>query len=249
MAHRVILVDNEPWVLTYLVRQFPWENYHFTVTAQCSSSPEAYRLIREQRPDAVFTDIRMPELSGLQLMEKVRQLEGKSPLFVIISGFADFTYAQQALRLGAFDYCLKPIDPETAGDLLKRLDEALGPEEAEAQPETAGSFHGNASIQAILQYIQGHYCEKLRLKDLAAKFYLNPGYCSTLFVKATGRTFPEYLTALRVERACGLLRNSSLSISEIASAVGIDDYFYFGKVFKKATGISPGEYRKKGDAK
>lgn len=241
MAYRVILVDNEPWVLTYLDRQFPWATYHFEVIARCSSSLEAYRLIKEECPDVVITDIRMPELSGLQLMEKIRSL-GLEALFVIVSGFADFSYAQQALRLGAFDYCLKPIDPETADGLLKRLYDALGPEE---EPSPQCPVSGNASMQAILQYIQNHYCEKLRLKDLAAKFYLNPGYCSTLFVKTTGRTFPEYLTALRVEKACSLLKKSSLSISEIASAVGIDDYFYFGKVFKKATGISPGEYRKR----
>ena len=224
------------------------EGLGFRLVGQSADPLRARREILRLQPDVVFTEVEMPGLSGLELIRSVRERRPEI-VCVIVSGARSFEYAQKALRLRVFDYCLKPIDPETAGDLLKRLDEALGPEEAEAQPETAGSFHGNASIQAILQYIQGHYCEKLRLKDLAAKFYLNPGYCSTLFVKATGRTFPEYLTALRVERACGLLRNSSLSISEIASAVGIDDYFYFGKVFKKATGISPGEYRKKGDAK
>ena len=242
MAYRVILVDNEPWVLTYLTRQFPWEQYHFEVIAQCSSSPEAFRLIKEQCPDVVITDIRMPELSGLQLMEKSKLL-GIEALFVIVSGFADFSYAQQALRLGAFDYCLKPIDPETADSLLKRLAETLGPEET--APEPPAHTSSNASMQAILQYIQSHYCEKMRLKDLANKFYLNPGYCSTLFVKTTGKTFPEYLTALRIEKACVLLKKSNLSIAEIASAVGIEDYFYFGKVFKKRREFPPGNIAKR----
>lgn len=118
--YKVLLVDDEPWVLEGIKRLFNWEQEGFTVIGQTTRSAQALEIIQEKTPDVVFTDIRMPKISGIELMQKVRELK-MSTEFIIISGYSEFSYAQEAIRLGAFDYCLKPIEEEYTKDLLKKL--------------------------------------------------------------------------------------------------------------------------------
>ena len=84
---------------------------------------------------------------------------------------------------------------------------------------------------------------ELSLASAAKVFYLNSSYLSRIFKKETGRSFVEYLTDLRIEKAKLLLKNSDLKIYEIAERVGIDNPNYFGILFKKVEGCSPLEYR------
>lgn len=118
--YTVLLIDDEPWVLEGIKRLFNWEQEGFSVIGQTTRSVEALEIIKEKKPDVVFTDIRMPRISGIELMQKVRELK-MSTEFIIISGYSEFTYAQEAIRLGAFDYCLKPIEEEYTRNLLKKL--------------------------------------------------------------------------------------------------------------------------------
>lgn len=117
---KVVLVDDEIWSLAGLYRTFDWETLNFQVVGQFSDPEEACQRILDLKPDVVFTDIRMPVMNGLELMEKVK-LTLKKTEFVIISGFAEFSYAQAAVRQGAFDYILKPIDSNAAANLLSNL--------------------------------------------------------------------------------------------------------------------------------
>lgn len=249
MKYRVLLVDNEPWAIVYLKKTLSWEKLGFEIVAETANSLDALNMIQKLKPDVVFTDIRMPQLSGLELMQQVRERSAHCE-FVIVSGFAEFSYAQEAIILGAFEYCLKPISAEQGENLLLRLRDHLSkqgkkntiaPPEEEASPPPPG---GNDTFQALLSYIQSHYREKIKLKDVAQQFYLHPGYCSVLFSKNLGVSFPEYLTSIRMKKACELLRSTHLSVNEIAQQVGVDDYFYFNKIFKKSCGVTPGEYRK-----
>lgn len=246
MSYRVLIVDNEPWVVVYLKKTFPWGKLGFEVVGDTANSLEALELIRKLKPDVVFTDIRMPELSGLELMQQAKE-RGAKCAFIIVSGFAEFSYAQEAIRLGAFEYCLKPVSVEQGEILLSRLREHLsdGQNDSLQQAEEAElPSGGSETFEEMLAYIQNHYQEKLKLKDVAQQFYFHPGYCSTLFSKILGMTFPEYLTNLRMKKACSLLKETSLSLGEIAQRVGIDDYFYFNKIFKKSFGVTPNEFRK-----
>ncbi|NHN32889.1 response regulator transcription factor [Paenibacillus agricola] len=118
--YRVLLVDDEIWSLEGIRKLFEWEKHGFNVIAQTTDASIAFELICSAKPDVVITDIRMPEISGLELLQMARE-KGVQSEFVIISGFAEFEYAQEALRYGAFDYQLKPIDRSDAGLLLKKL--------------------------------------------------------------------------------------------------------------------------------
>ncbi|WP_028611551.1 response regulator transcription factor [Paenibacillus harenae] len=476
--YSMIIVDDEPWAIRGIRNAFNWNKYGFEITGQFTSAQKAFEFICEKRPDLVFTDIRMPEISGLDLIRMTKEKELDVD-FIVVSGFAEFEYAREALRYGALDYCLKPIDIEMADPLLDKLEfhfskkrsirnnlilealtstdkgelirlthffshssdyyfraiiiysnrdnkdykkikffdnkktlevelgskktlyilksrvkmdlydgfdfavlagsdiksvgisgvshhykdiaklikesdiaasktfiheekglfecdqklhlvkafvdeitsiikvkkfdeivdimervlnffkqndlgmgevvylwnqmvsvlistyddelrdlelEFLNYSELKERFENFESlcsflydivtyikqlkyqsvYDGdiNACFNQMVRYIDNNYRNKLYLKDLSVKFFINQVYCCQLFKKKLGKTFSEYVTELRIKEACELLMCTELSVEEIATNVGYIDYYYFNKVFKKQCGITPAKFRK-----
>lgn len=476
--YSVIIVDDEPWTIKGIRKAFNWNKYGFVITGQFTSAHKAFKFICEECPDLVFTDIRMPEISGLDLISMTKEKEIDVE-FVIVSGFAEFAYAQEALRYGALDYCLKPIDIEMADQLLEKLalhfskkrsnrnnlilealtsndkselklltqffdsssdyyfrvlviysnsekreyndinffdikntlkvefgsrktlyilksqkrtdlddkldfkvftgsdiksvgissisdnyeniaklikesdiaaskiflDEEKGLFEYDQKLNMVKPFIGkissiiqekkveemddinirlmyffkrnnlgmgevvylwnqfvsalfstyyeelrfmeldflnyselkerfenfeslcsflydifvyikqlnyqsinegdiNSCFAQMVKYINNNFQNELYLRDLSVKFFINQVYCCQLFKKNLGKTFSEYVTELRIKKACELLKNKELSIEEITTKVGYVDYYYFNKVFKKQCGITPSKFRK-----
>ncbi|QHI72941.1 AraC family transcriptional regulator [Aminipila terrae] len=105
-------------------------------------------------------------------------------------------------------------------------------------------YNGHSQIIAkALQFINKHYSEKITLKDIEQNLHVNASYFSTLFKHEMGVTFTDYLNALKIERASELLSTTNLSIIDISLSAGFDDQSYFTKVFKKAKGVTPKQYR------
>lgn len=251
--YRVLIVDDEPWVLKGIINTFKWEEYGFEIIADTTDPLLAYETILQEQLDVVMTDIRMPELTGIDLM-KLSRGKGIKAEFVIISGAADFHYAQESIRLGCFDYMLKPLQFKEADALLDRLSQHLElvipPKdetvlEREAIVELPGlSLLINDNFKELLDYVNHHFEDELYLRELSHKFYINYTYCCDLFQKATKSTFTDYVIRLRMNRAEQLLKESDLSINEISGVVGYKDYNYFNRAFKKWFGITPTNYRK-----
>jgi len=123
--HKVLLVDDEVFARTGLRGLIPWNRFGFEIVAEAENGEEALQMIREEQPDLVVTDIRMPVLDGLELIRTVKEQDIASPRFIIISGYNDFKYAQQAVRFGVEDFILKPIDEAELSDTLKRVADSL----------------------------------------------------------------------------------------------------------------------------
>ena len=104
---------------------------------------------------------------------------------------------------------------------------------------------GNKRIKAAADYIRSNYSQNISTADIAKKYAFSPNYFSFLFKKETGCNFTEYLAHVRIEEACAFLKHTDLNINEIAQKVGYGDSQYFFRVFKKTTGLTPAEYRKK----
>jgi Response regulator containing CheY-like receiver domain and AraC-type DNA-binding domain len=100
-------------------------------------------------------------------------------------------------------------------------------------------------VDKAKDYIHKNYGKDITVKDLAIKFAINPNYFSTIFKQVTGVALTKYLTDIRIEKACQLLKHTQGTISEIAQTVGYEDSQYFYRVFKKTTGQTPLEYRTK----
>lgn len=122
---RAILVDDEIFARKGLVGLIPWESYGFEIVAEAEDGEEALALIELHKPDLVITDIRMPVVDGLELIQTVQERLGGAVKFIIISGYGDFKYAQQAVRFGVHDYLLKPIDEDELTETLQRISTML----------------------------------------------------------------------------------------------------------------------------
>lgn len=139
--YRVIIVDDELPVINSLKNRVNWKEQGFEVIGEARNGLAAYDLIVERRPDIVFTDIRMAGMTGLELIQKVNELK-LDIIFVVISGYAEFAYAQKALNYGAAGFCLKPFDENEIAVILKnaksRLLQMRKSHEAELLPLAEG---------------------------------------------------------------------------------------------------------------
>jgi two-component system response regulator YesN len=119
---KVFLADDEEWIVENLKISVDWAKYGYEIAGTAGNGLEAFEKIRKIKPQLVFTDIRMAGMNGLELMKKVNEHMGDVQ-FVVISGFAEFAYAQKAIDHGALGYLLKPIDEnEIVRLLVKRND-------------------------------------------------------------------------------------------------------------------------------
>ena len=147
--YRVMLLDDEPWELKGLKNMIPWKEYGFIVTETLSNPFEAVECLKSRSVDVLVSDIRMPGLSGIDLLKQLRPLYPELEI-LFLSGYAEFEYAQNALRLGAFDYLLKPVDLDTIGELLTRLAGRLAERKTEASRRILeGILNGEVTLAGI----------------------------------------------------------------------------------------------------
>lgn len=120
---KVILADDEPYIVQGLSLIIDWNQAGFEIIGTANNGQEALELIKSEDPDLIITDIRMPIMTGIELLEKVRSENISDANFVILSGYNDFEYAKAAMKLGSIDYLLKPIDREELQAVLERVRE------------------------------------------------------------------------------------------------------------------------------
>lgn len=118
--YRVVLVDDEKYVLVSLEKRIRWKEFDFEVVGKATSAEEGISLIRECQPDVVFTDIKMPGKGGIEMMKEIHRAYPHIR-FVILSGYAEFSYAKTAMEYGASGYCVKPFEEEEIYDILSKI--------------------------------------------------------------------------------------------------------------------------------
>ena len=96
---RVLLVDDEPFILQGLQVLIDWKKEGFEIVATAANGAEALDFLKENRVELIITDISMPVITGLELLKKIREEKLSDAYFIILSGYADFSYAQQALQI------------------------------------------------------------------------------------------------------------------------------------------------------
>ncbi len=249
---KAVIVDDEDTIVTGLTRLLPWQKYGVEVAGSADNGQAALKVIQQEKPDILFTDIRMPGMDGLALIAALRS-EFPEMQITILSGYPDFEYAQKAIRLGVSNYILKPSkmsELEAAlGQMVERLaknEEALAitatPQEAKDEsPEEENT--GNFILNNAMKYIEEHYSEKLTLPEVAEQVYVSQWHLSKLISKITGQSFSELLNKIRIEKAKRLLADPSLRIWEVSERVGFSDVTHFSRIFKKLENCSANDYR------
>ena len=236
---RVLLVDDEIMIREGFKRLFDWEAHNCQVVGEAADGMEALAKIDTLDPDIAIMDINIPIMNGLKVIQLSR-IKHPDTAFVIVSGYDDFSYCREALRLQITDYILKPVNYEEFGACIDNLKIALfqrqSPKHQDRQEER--------TITLITRYLQEHLAEEISLSILAEEFHLSAQYISQLFKSEIGVGLLAYLTNIRMEQAKKLLLSTPLPIAEVSEQSGYGDYRVFTKVFKKSEGITPSQYRR-----
>lgn len=244
---RVIVAEDEPLLLRTLVHQIEQTDPTFQVVFSAGDGERALRFIRdEQVPDVVITDIHMPVLDGIGLIKAVER-DYPAVTKIIISGYSEFEYARQALQMNVLDYLLKPVKKHDLEDLLSRLKIKIAGERSSHKsltPLSNRQYTAEEIVKSVSEYIKTNYARDISLEDVARQFNVNAPHLSKIFLKYAGESPSKYIMSLRMNEAKHLLSlKKELSVKEIGEIVGYPDPFYFSRIFKQFTGMTPTEYK------
>lgn len=248
--YKVIIIDDEPIIVTGLVKLIPWKEYGCEVAGTAYDGLEGLSVIRDIRPQIVISDIYMPKMNGLAMAAALKS-EFEDMELSLLTGYRDFDLAQEAIRLGVTRYILKPSNMEELQEAVRVMAANLkrkgitGQEEKEPasavpkQESAAGSF----TVNRALAYMKENYSRKVTLTDVADNTYVSQWHLSKLLKRHTGKSFSELMNEIRVDEAKKLLLDPSLRVGDVADLVGFVDMAHFSRVFKKFVGVSANEYR------
>lgn len=235
--YKAMIMDDDHWALMDIRQTFAFESYGFQVVGEYGSVEKALPAIMAHKPDLIVSDIRMAQLSGLDMARICRE-QGLRTQIVLVSGYERFDYAQEALKHGVFAYLLKPLQDEEVAEVMQRVVRQLG-----GTPDKQEIMFMDDSLGRAMRYISEHYMNSLPLEDVASALFINKNYLSDLFSKKLGMTFTQYKNTVRIRKAKQLIDQGNASLTEIAEAVGYDSPSRFSTVFRQIEGISPQQYR------
>jgi YesN/AraC family two-component response regulator len=255
--YKVMVVDDEQIMLDAIATQMPWEKYQISIVKTAAHAIEAMEYLQNYEVNLILVDIRMPVINGIGFIQIARE-QNRALEFIAISGYADFSYVQQVLRLGARDYLLKPFDEAT---LLKAVQDAKAEWEQRRffsdlqnivinKPDTASGTHAAYSgpVSQVLRIIDDEIGNKdLTLKWICAqRLFLNENYLCKKFQEEVKQRFSAYLFEHRMILAMRLIaKTPNVHIQAVARETGFgDNAQYFSISFKKYTGYTPTEYRR-----
>lgn len=256
--YRVMIVDDERIVREAIASHIAWEGYGVLVVKAAANAIEALEYLAEHQVDLMLVDIRMPAMDGIELLKRVRS-DKMATECIILSGYADFSYAQEALRFGARDYLLKPLEETVLiNAVLKCRDEKKNRQFVSTMSETAGlgadcSQMGQRRYSHTVNHMITIVEEEIANEDLSLKWisqqklFLNENYLSKIFQKEVKQKFSAYLLERRMLLAMQLLaKDTDPLVLDVANATGFgNNPGYFASSFKKYTGYTPTEYRKR----
>lgn len=245
----MMIIDDEENVRSLIKKCIDWDKLGINIAYESGTAENAFEILKKNpSPSIICVDICMPVVNGIEFISEIKKQNVISEV-VVISGYGDFKYAQQCIRLGVSDYILKPINDETLFNSMKKICERLDSKKLDMSDEIENkvivtpAFH-NKSIEEIKEYTQKNFSDNnISLQLLADKFYLNSAYICRAFKKETGENWNDFLNKLRMEKAIELLKTTNMLSYEISNQVGFTDAKYFSLCFKQYTGKKFTKYR------
>ena len=241
--YQVMLVDDEYYLRQSLRRSVQQLDEELYIAAEAGNGQEALDLLREKDFQIVITDIRMPVMDGLELAGRIHELY-PDIVTIILPGYADFEYPQSALRYGVFDYLLKPVNKEDLEAAISRAKVKLSDTHDLPEETETGKYGAEETVVHVVRYMREHFMEDIDMGMLSSHYGFQSAYLTKIFNRYAGEPPLKYLTNIRIQEACRLLRETSLPIGTVGERVGYPDQFHFSKTFRKATGLNPSAYRK-----
>lgn len=249
---KILVVDDENLVRKGIVMETDWARLDCMVVAEAANGEEGLEAIHKYRPDLVICDIRMPKMDGIKMVTELRN-EGNETYVIFLTAYDDFAYAQNAVKLGASDYLLKPFEDGELETAVLSIKKRVEERQSQGGREHEENVLAHASIQKgekskyvteAMNYIMEHYADSdIGVRKIAESLGLSEGHLSHTFKKETEYTINAYITRYRVRVAMKLLQNCRYKVYEVAEMVGYKDITYFSTIFKKIAGVTPSEYQ------
>ena len=230
---RIVIVEDEAASRRGLMELLQSLSPQNQVVGIAANGNEGLEKLRKRKPDVAFVDICMPGMDGLTMV-KMAKREGCGCIFIMVSAYAEFSYARKALVQGALDFLVKPFVIEDIENVLQRASAV------QARDHYIEEFDvRHPMVTRTLKIIESQYQSHITLESISGQLQITPEYLSYLFKRDTDVNFVSYLRNYRVEKAKQLIQESDMRIYEIAAAVGFSDAKYFCRVFRSVTGQSP----------
>jgi two-component system, response regulator YesN len=256
---RILVVEDDPDLmelhLTFL-------SGRFTLLAETSGRNALQHLKKKHDIHLAVIDFMLPDMSGIDVLKELKKTRPFVPV-IFMSAFGNEDVAVQAFRCGARDYVKKPF---AYHELIKRIDFCLSLNDIEQKKqrkaltneteEIAGSVSQgvravkkNTRIQQALNFIHSNYSAEINLDRVAETAGVSRYHFSRIFKEMTGLTYPSYLNRIRIEQAKTLLGyDDALSITDVGYSVGYSDLRHFEKIFKRAVGFTPLQFKRQSSA-
>lgn len=242
---KVLIVDDEPTMRKGLVMGVDWGSMDCVVVGEAANGLEALEAVERYNPGLVITDIRMPQMDGLEFLRQLRG-RGRRTHVILLTAYDEFDYVRRALQMGAVDYLLKPFRDADLRSAIQRLQswEAGAGQSVNVAPMTLEKGDKSKYVLQAVAFIAEHYTDvDISITTIADALGVSEGHLSHIFKKETSYTVISYLTQYRIHAAMELLKDCRYKVYEVAEKVGYRDVSYFSSTFKKLTGMSPSDYQ------
>lgn len=242
--YRVIVVEDENLIAKNIAKNIEKINPNYVVVGIFSNGEDALCEIEALAPDVIFTDISMPVMTGLELAAKIRDKYSNIKV-VILTGYADFEYAKEAIHCEVEDYLLKPINKDELEKTLKKIELLIPAVKGDVNNNLADNNYSPEEIVTLVkEYVQKNYSKDIDLNSISENLGFSSSYLTKVFNKVENTSPLKYIRNYRMSIAKQLLMDKNLTIAQVAENVGYNDPFHFSKSFKQTFGISPSELKR-----
>lgn len=241
---QVLIADDEVHISNKIKKIIETNHSEYLVIGTAKDGAAALELLEKHPVDLLITDIRMPEITGLELATIVKN---RFPLIklIFITGYEEFEYAKKAIRLNASDFLLKPIiEAELSTTLNELAIEFSKEKKLDFGISVSQQISNEEIVHLTKKYLQENYLKSIPLNIIAEKMGISQAYLTRIYMKIEGIAPLKYQIELRMHAAKKYLKDPSLTISDISTLLNYSDQFAFSKSFKNHENMSPMDYRK-----
>ncbi len=259
--YRALVCDDEPAAVKMIEKIIESRSEDFDVCGLVYNGQEALAFAGKNQVDLIITDVNMPLLDGISLITELQKVKPEMES-IVISGYQEFEYVQGAIRANASDYVLKPVTPskiiEALGKVKNKLDKeyalrnneffTLAREKKDHYEELKRQYNDTKIdkqklFEEMTIYIHKHIKEDISVEQICKAMCVSQATLNRILRQYAGESYKSYLTTIRMKEAINILhRIHDIPIKNLALEVGYNDPFYFSKVFRNTTGVSPSEY-------
>lgn len=238
---KVLAVDDERPTHEALRCMLCWKDLGFQAPDSAFDGAEALEMMRQKQYDVVITDIRMPGMDGVSFMRSLRCINNRVQILVV-TGYDLFSYAQEAIRCGAKDFFLKPLDRRELEARLRQIADEIRRGQGLSAHEAPEKSQGD-NMERVVAYLDNCFRQEISVRELAGIFYMNPAYLGQRFRKATGQTIDEYINRKRIAWVKEMVRQENLYSQEAIRMAGYRNCGYFYRKFQEIEGVSFAQWR------